>query len=46
MSELESESVSLSVWSPPYCVGKEYERDLRRPKINAEIVRFPLTLYP
>ena len=26
MSELESASVSLSVWSPPYCVGKEYER--------------------
>jgi DNA modification methylase len=26
MIELESESVSLSVWSPPYCVGKEYER--------------------
>jgi DNA modification methylase len=21
-----SDSVSLSVWSPPYCVGKEYER--------------------
>lgn len=26
MLKLESESVSLSVWSPPYCVGKEYER--------------------
>jgi len=26
LPELESESVSLSVWSPPYCVGKEYER--------------------
>lgn len=26
MLELESDSVALSVWSPPYCVGKEYER--------------------
>lgn len=25
---IEEDSVSLSVWSPPYFVGKEYERDL------------------
>jgi len=28
MAELEPDSVDLSFWSPPYFVGKEYERDL------------------
>ena len=28
LPRIESESVSLSVWSPPYYVGKEYEKDL------------------
>lgn len=27
MLEIEPESISLSVWSPPYFVGKEYEKD-------------------
>lgn len=27
MTEIEPESVALSFWSPPYFVGKEYERD-------------------
>ena len=28
MAGLRPESVALSVWSPPYFVGKSYERDL------------------
>ncbi len=28
MERIEGESIALSVWSPPYYVGKEYERDL------------------
>jgi DNA modification methylase len=27
MSQIEPESISLSFWSPPYFVGKEYEKD-------------------
>lgn len=27
-SNIAAESVSLSVWSPPYHVGKAYERDM------------------
>ena len=28
LKAIESESIALSVWSPPYHVGKEYEKDL------------------
>src|SRR5438309_1928613 len=28
LGKIEPESVALSVWSPPYFVGKSYERDL------------------
>ncbi len=28
LKKIERESIALSIWSPPYYVGKEYERDL------------------
>jgi DNA modification methylase len=28
LKRIEKESISLSIWSPPYYVGKEYEKDL------------------
>ena len=28
LRRIERESLALSVWSPPYYVGKEYEQDL------------------
>ena len=28
LERIERESIALSIWSPPYYVGKEYERDL------------------
>lgn len=28
LSRIEKDSIALSVWSPPYYVGKEYEKDL------------------
>ena len=28
MAEMPAESIDLSFWSPPYFVGKSYERDL------------------
>ena len=27
INELDEESISLSLWSPPYFVGKDYEKD-------------------
>lgn len=29
LKRIEKESISLSIWSPPYYVGKEYEKDLK-----------------
>ena len=28
LGRIERESIALSIWSPPYYVGKEYEKDL------------------